>query len=137
MKNSKIHSNSTDIRQIRKFGIVAFPFFGIIATILFLRGRVYIPSFLSALSLLALGFILLPRHLKYFYLTWIGISHIIGRGITGLSMLIAYLFIITPFAIIRRIFGSPIPLKPDSSVDTYWVSREEPYQPKDRFLKRY
>jgi len=55
-----------------------------------------------------------------------------------LMLVIAYYGIVTPTALIKKIFGaSPLPLTPDPSVTTYWREREEPAQPKGRFIKRY
>jgi hypothetical protein len=51
---------------------------------------------------------------------------------------IAYYVVITPAALLKRLFGGrPLPLSPDPDASTYWVSRDEPAQPKERFYKRF
>jgi hypothetical protein len=66
------------------------------------------------------------------------IARLVGRIITILILTLAYYLVITPSALIKRVFGGrPLPLKPDKGVSSYWVTRTEPAQPKERFLKRY
>jgi hypothetical protein len=98
-----------------------------------------LPSYLfGALSVLGIGFILIPVQLSPVYAAWLKIAQFIGRVINTLILTLAYYLVITPTALIKRLFSGPVlPLKPDKSVLSYWVSREEAAQPKERFLKRY
>ena len=130
--------NSTDKKKIRQFGGVAFVFFGFLCT-LGIWSQKPTPTYLfGSLSLLGIGFILLPVPLKPVYETWLKITHFIGRVITTVMLTLLYYLVITPAALIKRIFGGrPLPLKPDKNVFSYWVPREEPAQPRERFLKRF
>ena len=130
--------NSTDIKQIRQFGAVAFVFFGCLSGLGFWLKKP-IPFYLfGSLSLLGLGFILVPVIFKPVYDTWLKIAHFLGRVITTLILTLAYYLIITPAALIKRVLGGrPLPLKPDENASSYWVTREEAAQPRERFLKRY
>jgi hypothetical protein len=136
--NGEANLNSTDIRDIRKFGIIALIFFGILCT-LGLWFKKPIPTYLFGfLSIMGLGFILNPLRLRPLYSGWMKIAHLMGRIVTTLILTLAYYLVITPSALIKRVFGGrPLPLKPDKSVSSYWVARTEPVQPKERFLKRY
>jgi hypothetical protein len=98
-----------------------------------------IPTYLfGALSLLALGFILAPIPLRPVHAGWMKIAHLIGKIITTLMLALVYYVVITPSALIKRLFGgSPLPLKPDKEISSYWVTRSEPAQPQERFLKRF
>jgi hypothetical protein len=90
------------------------------------------------LSALGLGFFVLPSQLKVVYDGWLKVAHGIGRTITFLALVLVYYAVLTPAALLKRVFGGrPIPLKPDGKTLSYWVSRSEPAQPKERFLKRY
>ena len=130
--------NSTDVKQIRKFGLVAVIFFGSLCAMGIWREKP-LPSYLfGALSVLGIGFILIPFQLRPVYAAWLKIAQFIGRVINTLILTLAYYLVITPTALIKRLFSGPVlPLKPDESVLSYWVSREEPVQPKERFFKRY
>ena len=131
-------SYSTDRRDIRKFGFIAFLFFGILCVVGIWRQKP-VPAYLFGfLSLLGLGFILIPEILRPVYQVWLKITHVIGRVLTTLMLAIAYYIIITPAALVKRLFGGrPLPLFPDPHASTYWVPRSEPAQPKERFYKRF
>jgi hypothetical protein len=130
--------NSTDIKNMRQFGVVAFIFFGCLCA-LGVWSKKSIPTYLfGTLSLLGLGFMLLPTPLKPLYDTWLMTAHFLGRVVTTLILTLAYYLLITPAALTKRVLGGrPLPLKPDKSTFSYWVTREEAAQPRERFLKRY
>jgi len=125
-------------KEMRKFGGIAFIFFGVLCALGFWRQKT-IPFYLfGLLSSLGIGFILLPSILKPVYDGWLKAAHFIGRTITTLILAMAYYLVITPTAFIKRIFGGlPIPIRPDRKAQTYWVTRSEPAQPVERFIKRY
>lgn len=138
MGNGEANLNSTETWKIRKFGIIAFIFFGILCT-LGLWFRKPVPTYLFGfLSFVGLGFMLNPLRLRPVYSGWMKIAHLIGRTVTILLLALAYYLVITPSALIKRVFGGrPLPFKPDKGASSYWVARTEPVQPKERFLKRY
>lgn len=81
---------------------------------------------------------MLPATLTPVYNVWLKVAHLFGRVVTLLILTLAYYLVVTPSALIRRLFGGPpLPVKPDKKALSYWVSRTEPVQPKERFLKRY
>ncbi len=133
-----MNSNSTETKEIRKFGLIAMLFFGCLcATGIWVRKPVPIYLF-GSLSLLGLIFILVPGPLRPVHAGWLKIAHIIGRIITGIVLILAYYLVMTPSAFIKRFFGGrPLPVRPDKTASTYWVQRSEPIQPKERFIKRY
>lgn len=130
--------NSTDTKKIRKFGLIALIFFGCLSALGLWREK-SLPFYLfGLLSALGLGFILIPKPLKPVYEGWLKIAHFIGRAFTALILVFAYYFVITTSALIKRIFGGvPLPVKPDKESSSYWVTRSEPAQPKERYIKRY
>ena len=125
-------------KEIRKFGTIAFIFFGSLCTIGIWTRKPVPTYFFGSLSILGLGFILIPARLRPVYNAWIKVAHVIGRIITTLILALSYYLVITPSALIKRLFGGrPLPVKPDKEATSYWVPRTEPAQPKERFLKRY
>lgn len=129
---------STDTKEIRKFGAVALFFFGFLCAIATWRHKALVACFFGVLSLLGMGFLVLPDALKPVYIKWMQVTQFIGKTITAIMLALAYYLIITPFGLIKRLFGgSPIQLKPDKSIPSYWVSRSERAQPKERFIKRF
>ena len=137
-RNGAMSLSSTDIKDIRKFGIVAFIFFGFLAALGYWKQKFIFMLLFGLLSLMGMGFILLPVHLYPMYQAWLKFAHFMNRAVTLLILTIAYYLVITPSALVKRmISGRPLPIKPDPNVASYWVSRSEPAQPKERFLKRF
>ena len=128
----------TNPGEIRKFGAIGCLFFGTIFTVALWRDKALVAFFFGLLTVLSIGFVLIPVQLKPVYAGWLKIGHFIGSKVTILILTIMFYFVITPAALLKRIFGGrPLPVKPDPDADTYWVTRPEPAQPKERFLKRY
>ena len=133
-----MNSNLINPKEIRKFGIVGGVFFGTLFAVAIWRDKIFATYFFGILSLLSSGFILLPVQLKPVYTTWLKLAHYIGSNVTLLILTILFYFVITPAALLKRIFGGrPLPVKPDPNTSTYWVTRPEPAQPRERFPKRY
>jgi hypothetical protein len=87
---------------------------------------------------LGLGFIVAPIPLKPVFNAWQQFARLISRVITNLILILIYYLVITPSGLIKRFFGGkPLPVKPDKNISSYWVTRPEPAQPSERFLKRY
>ncbi|MFH1755205.1 MAG: hypothetical protein ABIA59_05830 [Candidatus Latescibacterota bacterium] len=131
-------SNSTDIREIRKFGTIALIFFGCLFLLGLWKEKPLPIALFGALALLGLGFIVIPARLRPVHAGWLRIAHFIGKVITTIVLALAYYLVITPSALLKAIFGGrPLPLKPDKKASTYWVDRTEAAQPRERFLKRF
>ena len=133
-----MNSNSTEPGQIRKFGIIAWVFFGLLCGLGIWAKRPVPTCLFGFLSLLGLGFVLIPSQLRPVYGVWLKIAHVIGRILTTLILALAYYLVMTPSAWAKRLIGGrPLPMKPDKGAESYWVARDEPVQPRERFLKRY
>lgn len=130
--------NSIEKKEVRKFGVIAFLFFGGLFGLSFWLGKPIPTCFFGFLSFIGLAFILFPKGLQPVYSGWLKISHFIGKSITIVVLTLAYYVVITPSGMIKRIIGGrPIPLKFDKKSPSYWIDRTEPVQSKERFLKRY
>ena len=130
--------NSTDTKQIRKFGLIALIFFGCLCALGIWSDKP-LPTYLfGSLSVLGLGFISFPHQLRPAFVAWLRIAHFFGRVFTTLILTLAYYLVITPAALLKRIFGgTPLPIEPDKNVLSYWVTRKEAVQSKEQFLKRF
>jgi hypothetical protein len=131
-------SSSTDRREVRKFGLIALIFFGILAGLGLWRARMGVTVLFGTLALFGALFLLLPGPTAPLYRGWMKIARRIGIFMTALVLAIAFYVVITPAGLIKRVFGGrPLPFRPDPDLPTYWVARCEPAQPKVRFRKRY
>ena len=117
---------------------LALIFFGCLCTLGIWMKRALPVYIFGTLSLFGLAFICMPGHLKSVHTGWMNISRLIGRVLTALILTLAYYMVITPSALIKRIFGGcPLPVSPDKNASSYWVTRTEAAQQKERFPKRY
>lgn len=126
------------MREKRRFGVIAFFFFGGLFGLGLWAGKP-VPIYLFGfLCLLGAGIMCLPGPLDPVYRAWLKAAYFVSRVVTAALLILAYFLVITPSAMLKKIFGgSPIVLKFNKSMRSYWVSRNEPAQPKERFLKRY
>ena len=130
--------NLIEKKEVRKFGVIAFLFFGGLCALGLWMEKTIPSCFFGFLSLMGFAFILFPKGLRPVYSGWLKISHFIGKSVTVVVLTLAYYGVITPSGMIKRVIGGrPISIKFDKKSPSYWVDRMEPAQPKERFLKRY
>lgn len=92
----------------------------------------------GCLSILGIGFILMPSRLTSVYTFWLKMGHFLGKVVNTSILILLYYLVITPSAMIKRMLGGrPLPIRPDKNIQSYWVDRTEPSQPKERFSKRF
>ncbi len=129
----------TKKKEIRKFGIIAIFFFGVLCGLAVLRKKEWLIWFFGFLSLVGLSLLAFPEPLKPVYEGWLKIGHFIGKIVTSIILALAYYLVITPAGLLKRLFGgAPLPLKPDKNVLSYWRDRSKPMVDyKERFEKRY
>lgn len=130
--------SSTELKEIRKFGIISFIFFGFLSFFGFWNQKHILGFFFFLLCVMGIGFILIPSRLKPIHHIWIKAAHFIGKLNAMVVLILIYYAVITPTALLKRLFGGrPLPLKPDKKALSYWVTRTELTQPKQRFLKQF
>jgi hypothetical protein len=134
-----MNSSLTDLREIRKFGVIGIVFFSLTTSIALWRNwSGFLIVFCIFLTCCVL-FAAVPGPMAPLYTRWIKIAKFIGVINTGIVLTLTYYLVVTPVALVRRIFVStpPIASRPDPERDSYWIERSEPGQPKSRFIKRY
>jgi ABC-type Fe3+ transport system permease subunit len=113
-------------------------FFGALFGLAVWRDKTVAAGIFGCLGLIGAVLAIFPSRTGFLYRGWLRVAHGVGRVITLLILALAYYLVITPAALLKRLFsGRPLPLKPDRKAATYWVERTEPAQPKERFVKRY
>ena len=133
-----MNSNSTETREIRRFGLIALLLFGGLSAGGIWFGKPIQALVFGILSALGIGFVLFPKPLRPVFNGWLKITHFIGKAISTVSLILIYYFVIPPAAIIKRTTGGPpLPIKPDKRRSTYWVSRKVPAQAKEQYTKRF
>lgn len=116
--------------SVRSFGILFFIVFLIVGLWPIINdGEIRFWSILLSFTFLILGIInskiLIPLN-KY----WIKLGEILGKIIAPLVMLVIYFAIVTPIALLLKIFRKDIiNLKLDDKTDTYWIQKKQDLGP--------
>ena len=99
--------------------------FGIIAIVLFLRGKeaYRILCLLSAFFLA--GAIFSPALLKTIYVLWMKFAFVLGWVNTRIILFAIFYLIFTPIGLVMRLFRDPLERKIDKDASTYWVKKEK------------
>ena len=58
---------------------------------------------------------------------WLALGLALHRFVTPVVMALVFYLVVTPFGLVMRAFGAGLAprLRPDSSLDTYWIRRDE------------
>jgi len=81
---------------------------------------------------------IVPAPMQPIYRGWLRMTSFFGRRITGLTLALFYLGVVTPVAVIgRRWLRRSIVRRSDPASASYWFERSEPVQPLERYSKRY
>ena len=133
-----MNSFSTDPRDIRKFGLIGVAFFGLLAALALWRDKPLALWVFGALSLGFTSFACFPAAMTPAYRAWMRAAHFVGPIVTAVILTLTYYLVITPYGLLKRLFGGrPLPLERDKRLESYWVERPEPAQPRERFSKRF
>ena len=128
----------TEPKEVRRFGLAALMFFGILAGIGIWRAKYYPGAVFGSLAAIGYFCLVFPAQATPLYRIWMAIARRIGTGFTIVTLTLAYYLMITPVALIKRCFGGrPLPMGPDGEQASYWQKRSVPAQAPERFSKRY
>lgn len=123
----------------RQFGVVGIVFFGVLAALLYLRGRhtgAYIFGGLSAFFVL-IRFIATPLLMPVFK-GWTAVAMVLNRISTTILLSVVYFLAFTPMGLLMRLFGTdPMKRRVDPRASSYWEPRpERPFDEK-RYEQRF
>lgn len=112
----------------RRFGLTIGAAFLALAGLLAWRGHGSKASVFAivALALIAAGLVI-PTRLGPVYRGWMALAAAMSRVTTPLFMGLVYFAILTPTALVRRLFGCNQLVRPRSA-RTFWITREPAVQ---------
>jgi hypothetical protein len=127
---------SVNYNELRNFGILLGAIFtfiiGLLLPLAFHRAWQIWPFIVG--SVLILLAVLLPKRLKYVYLAWMYLGAVLGWINTRILLLVFFLVVLTPIALIKKIFGKDsLNRNWDKSVTTY---RKLPEFGKEQSMER-
>ncbi len=118
----KIDSSKKEIQKFSRVVGIAFIVLGIVIWVI--SGRIHQLPFIIGISLIVIG-LLFPVVLLPLHKLWMGLSIILGHISTRVILTILYYIILTPIAVISRLFGVDfIDQKIDRSKKSYWIKKD-------------
>jgi len=124
MTNSdRTNTDQKSKSELRKFGLVTCVPFLILAGFLFWKARPSWPIFAGIASFLALSALLWPPILAPVEKYWMKLALILSKISTFIILIVAFLILITPFGLVRRLFTrDPMKLKIEKDLSSYWTA---------------
>lgn len=125
--------------ELRKFGII----FGIaliaIGIVQLLKGHTKIYPWFYGIGLISLILgIFAPSAIKPIYFIFKKIGSFIGNIVTGLILAIVFYIVLTPIALIARLFGKDfLDIKWKKKSNTYWMPKEVVKDGVERYERQY
>ena len=127
LKNIKISSN-------KNFGVVFFIFFMIISLFpLFKDGNVRVWALVVAIIFLILG-LLNSKVLTPLNKIWFKFGILLGSFVSPIVMGIVFFLVVTPIALLMRLFGKDVLKLKKNNSKSYWIEKSGPKsRMKDQF----
>ncbi|MEM1054692.1 MAG: SxtJ family membrane protein [Bacteroidota bacterium] len=139
---AEVRALDVSIPSLRKFGWVVGAVFGLVGLVLLWRGGwewTTVRAVLVGLggTLIALG-TLVPVLLRPVYRVWMTLAFAMGFVMTRVLLTLVLYGLVTPIGAIMRLLGKdPLPKRPDASMDSYWIVREDPAPSTRESLEKY
>ena len=119
IKNIKLED-----KQIKKFGILLFVVFAILAYIY--RNDMYIAGLLTLGAIFSILGVIRPHLLHALYRTWMGIAIILGFFVSKIVLGLLFYILLTPIGFITRVIkGDILNQKIDRDKKSYWTLHED------------
>ncbi len=125
MLKEELKNIKTGKKELRDFGLLMAAVLGLLGGLLFWKGKVSYPYFLSiAATFLVLG-LSLPQLLKPIYKIWMTLAALMGWFMTRVILSVLFYLVVMPIGLIARLSGKQfLDLKMDKSRASYWNYRE-------------
>lgn len=122
----------------RKFGATGAAVFAALAAYAYWndRGPLAIAALIVAV-LFAGATLLAPQALTHLNRLWFGLGMLLGRITSPVVLGLIFFVLITPVALVMRLFGRDDLRIKKRSVESYWVDRSPPGPPSDSFKNQY
>lgn len=128
-----------ELKDLRQFGIALAGILTVFGAIHFFRRRMILAQWFCGTGAVVMCLELsAPRMLKYVYSVFLKTAHAIGWFNTRVILIIIYFLLVTPIAVMMKIFGKdPLNRKIERNILTYWVKRPVPKALKEQLEKQF
>ncbi len=127
------------IKDLRRFGIVLAGMLTVLGFINFLKARTVLSeSFALSGGVVLILALIMPNALKGIYGIFKKVAHAIGWFNTRVMLLAIYFLILTPIAVLMRMFGKDfLDKRIDKNADSYWIRRPVVMVSKERLERQF
>jgi uncharacterized membrane protein len=135
---NRIRNLKTSKKELRKFGMLLFFIFALIAGLMFWRAKSsWLILFCTGVLFLFIG-LMRPSFLKPFYRVWMAWAFVFGWVMTRIILTISFFVIITPMGLfLRKVLKKDLlDEKIEKSKESYW-ERHMPEIDRSQYLKRF
>lgn len=108
-------------RNLRSFSIIIIVGGVIICALSLIKGYKFFPWFGGGLSVAMIALLPFPKVVRVAHDGWMSFSHVLGWINTRVLLVVVYFVVITPIALIMRLFGrGSLDLTSFKGTDTAW-----------------
>jgi len=112
-------------KEVRQFGITIGIVLGLLGGLLFLRQKDFYAYFLIFSAAFFVSALVLPALLKPVQKVWMSLAIVIGWFMTRVILTVLFYLVVTPIAIVARIFGKRfLDTALNRDVNSYWITRK-------------
>ena len=128
-----------ELKNLRHFGIAFAVILIVFGAIHFLKHRMILSQWFCSVGLIVLCLgLLAPRMLRHVYAVFLKVAHAIGWFNTRVIIILIYYVILTPIALIVRIFGKDLlNRKIEKNISSYWAKRQSAKPTKEQLEKQF
>lgn len=139
---SEIREIKSDKRALRSFGLVVGSVLLIIVGISFWRRGFVLTSLAEIVAVVGLGLIIiglvLPKVLLPLQKIWMALAVVLGFVMTRVLLTLVFALIVTPIGLALRLLRKdPLSKHPDSTLDTYWIEKDDNHKDPHLLTKYY
>ena len=111
-------------RRLRRFAFVVATGLTLVAALSWWRGHTTVPSvFWVIAGVLALAGLVAPRTLRPVERAWLAIGGVLAWVNTRIILTVLFYLVVTPIAIVIRLFRDPLKRRFDPTAPSYWTRR--------------
>ena len=116
---------TTSASDLRKFGLTVGGVFGVLGLLFLWRHKSHWPYFVwPGVALIVLGTIV-PRALKYIYISWMSVAFVLGFIVARVILTLFFFLVMTQIGLAARLAGKDfLSRKLDRNATSYWIPRE-------------
>ena len=119
-----IQQLKTTGRDLRKFGLTVGGVFILLGGLMLWRHKAHWPCFFWPGATLMFFGAMLPRVLKWIYVTWMSVALVLGFIMAHVILTLFFFLVVMPIGLVARVAGKDfLSLKLDSSAKSYWICR--------------